>query len=84
MPSGAAGTGGELVALDQNRVLLLQTLDRQVARVGDVRLHAIEPIFRCPCPESAADRLQVGVVLAATRIDAGEGDRRSSSRCRPR
>ena len=53
----------QLVALDHQRVLRFEALDRQVAGVGDVDLDAVEAVLGRAGPEAAADRLQVHVVL---------------------
>ena len=42
---GAAGIVDQLVALDHQRVLGLERLDRQVRGVGEVDVHAVEPVL---------------------------------------
>ena len=75
MPTGAAGAVHQLVAQQRQRILHLQRLHRQVGGVGDVDVHAVQPVLAGPRAEAAADRLQIDPDAVVRRKLADEGDR---------
>ena len=72
MLARAAGILDEAVALDQQRILHLDRLDRQVGRVGDVHLHAVLAVLGEAPAEAAAERFEIDVVAVVARIVAEE------------
>src|SRR5439155_3593107 len=71
-PAGTSGIRHEGITLDYQRILRLERLDRQVRRVRDVHVHAVEPVLRRASAGAAADRLQGDVEPAGPRVDAAE------------
>jgi hypothetical protein len=68
----ATGILDQAVGLDEQRVVHLDRLHRQVRGVGDVNLHAILAVARGAPAEAAAQRLEVDVALLRGRVDPGE------------
>src|SRR5687767_1422455 len=67
----AAGTRGvrrELVTLDEDRILALETLDREVRRVGRVIRHRVPAVLRAARAAAAGVHLVVDEKCGVTRI----------------
>src|SRR5207237_7894932 len=75
MLAAAGRTLAQLVALDPERIGDLERLDRGVHRVGHVALDAVIARPHRPAALAAADRLDVAVGPAVTRIVAAHRDR---------